>query len=271
MALSELQKGIVRCLASNRSETSYMAGGVVLNHGWPRISDDIGIFHDTGEEIGLAADADIETLRGAGYLVAVEVEIHGCVEASVSKNGQSTLIQWMSESKTRFFPLVRDDEWGARLHQADLAVNKVIAASSRTKPRDFVDLVTIEERWCPLGPLVMAAAGKPPHFSPQKIIDEIRRRGLSVGNDGYETVKGLPPEWSASAVRDRLITTLDAAERYISTAPVDLVGILSADEQGTPIEVSSTGDPRAVFRKATSEAEVMPMLADAPQEWKPGY
>lgn len=271
MALTELQKGVVRCLAFNRSETSYMAGGLVLNHEWPRVSDDVDIFHDTDEEIGAAADKDIDTLRDAGYRVAVDVEIYGCVEATVSKDGQSTLIQWMSETKRRFFPLIRDDEWGSRLHQADLAVNKVIAASSRTKPRDFVDLATIQTRWSSLGPLVLAAAGKPPHFSPQKIIDEIRRRGMSVSNEGYDSVKGLPAEWNAAFVRETLAAAIEAAEDYILKVPIEAVGLLSVDENGAPVEVSSMDDAGVVFRKATEEPEVMPTLADAPQEWKPGW
>lgn len=202
--------------------------------------------------------------------MSVDVEVYGCVEATVSKDGQSTLIQWMSESRIRFFPLVRDDEWGARLHQADLAVNKVIAASSRTKPRDFVDLVTIAERMCPLGPLVMAAAGKPPHFSPQKIIDEIRRRGLSISNEQYDTVKGLPSSWDAAYIRELLVAALDSAESYILAAPVDLVGVLSVNSEGTPIETYSLEDEEVSFRKATPEPEVIPSVPEALQEWRRG-
>ncbi|MDK4712182.1 hypothetical protein [Rhizobium sp. CNPSo 4039] len=71
MALTKLQKEIMASIAKNRSETSYVAGGLVLNMNWK--------------------------------------------------------------------------EWGARLHPADLAVNKVLAASTRTKPRDFVDLLMIDE------------------------------------------------------------------------------------------------------------------------------
>lgn len=270
MALTGLQRDIVKCIAGNRSDTSYVAGGLVLNRDWPRQSDDVGIFHDTDEEIGTAGRADIETLLSAGYHVTVDVEIYGCVEATVSKDGQSTLIQWMSESRTRFFPLVRDDEWGARLHQADLAVNKVIAASTRTKARDFVDLATIAERMCPLGPLVMAAAGKPPHFSPQKIIDEIRRRGLSVASEQYDSVKGLPADWSAATIRDRLVASLDWAEQYALKAPADVVGLLAVRAGNTPAEVSSMDDEQVVFRKATAEPEAMPLVPDAPHEWKPG-
>lgn len=271
MALTDLQKHVMRCLAANRSETSYIAGGVMLNRDWPRRSDDIDVFHDTDEEIVGAAQRDIAALREARFTVIVEVEIYGCVEARVSLNGDDeTMIQWMSETKRRFFPLVRDEEWGARLHQADLAVNKVLAAASRTKARDFVDLVCIEERMCPLGPLLMAAAGKPPHFSPQKIVDEIRRRGLSVATEDYDSVKGIPKDWNASYLRGGLSTALDDAESYLTSAPSDIVGILAVDSDGTPVAIASLKDVAArgiELRRATEEPEVIPEPADAASDW----
>ena len=192
MAPTDLQKAILAVIAGNRSETSYLAGGLLLNRDWPRQSDDIDIFHDTDEEIGEIATRDIEALRCHGFHVAIDVFIYGCVEATVSCAGEATLIQWMSETRQRFFPLVDDPEWGMRLHQADLAVNKVLAASTRRKARDYVDLILIAEHFCALGPLVMAAAGKPPHYSPVRITDEIRHKGLSVASTDYQSVKGSP-------------------------------------------------------------------------------
>jgi len=106
--------------------------------------------------------------------------VYGAVDATVSDGTSSTIIQWFAETRQRFFPLVRDEEWGARLHQADLAVNKVLAAAGRSKARDIADLVAIGRNYCPLGPLVLAAAGKPPNFSPRRTIDEIRRHILSI-------------------------------------------------------------------------------------------
>ena len=270
MALTEIQKGIVGCLAANRSETSYLAGGLVLNRDWPRLSDDVDIFHDTDEEIGAAADKDIQSLREAGYRVAIDIEIYGCVEATVSNGPDATIVQWLSETRNRFFPLVRDPEWGARLHQADLAVNKVLAASSRTKPRDFVDIVSIVRNMCPLGPLVLAASGKPPHFSPQRIIEEIRRRGLSIGDELYESVRGLPDDWDAGTVRELLMTALDGAQDYVMRAPIAVIGALAIDPDGTPVEVTTLDDDRVFLRKATAQPDVMPMLPDAVQDWKPG-
>jgi hypothetical protein len=47
MALTQLQRRIMTVLASNRTRTSYVAGGLVLNRNWSRLSDDIDVFHDT--------------------------------------------------------------------------------------------------------------------------------------------------------------------------------------------------------------------------------
>src|SRR3974390_2422153 len=143
MAVTQLQSDILRRLAKNRSETSYLAGGLILNRNWPRRSDDIDIFHDTDEEVTATATADLAVLDAAGYKTHKDVVVYGCVDATVADEKSSTIIQWFAETKRRFFPLVRDEEWGARLHQADLAVNKVLAAASRSKARDIADLVAI--------------------------------------------------------------------------------------------------------------------------------
>src|SRR3954467_6560088 len=119
MALTQLQSDILRCLAKNRSETSYLAGGLMLNKDWQRRSDDIDIFHDTDEEVTGAAKVDIAILQTAGFKANIDFIIYGCVDATVSDQTSSTIIQWFAETKRRFFPLVRDEEWGARLHQAD--------------------------------------------------------------------------------------------------------------------------------------------------------
>lgn len=269
MVLTPLQRDVVQAIAANRSETSYLAGGLVLNRAWPRQSDDIDIFQDTDEEVGTAADADIATLRQSRFDVAVDIEIYGLVEAIVSREDQSTLVQWMSESRTRFFPLVRDSEWGTRLHQCDLAVNKVIAASTRSKARDFVDLLFIAGEMCPLGPLILAAAGKPPHFSPLRTIEEIRRRAMSVADSDYASVRGLPKHLVPPAIRDEVSASLDEAEAYVRVAPVDLVGVLAVDPNGLPVTVGDLAQDNAILRRATREPEAMPSFPDSAESWKP--
>ena len=258
MALTQLQSDILRCLAKNRSETSYLAGGLMLNKNWKRRSDDIDIFHDTDEEVTGAADADLAALDAAGFKTHKDVIIYGCVDATVSNGNSSTIIQWFAETKRRFFPLVRDEEWGARLHLADLAVNKILAASGRSKARDIADLVAIAQHYCPLGPLVLAAAGKPPNFSPKRTIDEIRRHILGIPAEEFAAVKGLPVDWTAEFIREQALQLIEQAEKYIMAAPADLLGILTVDKQSIPIELVDGKRGNAILRKATDEPEVMP-------------
>lgn len=102
MALSDLQKRIMRRLAANRSQTSYLAGGLVLNRDWARRSDDIDIFHDADEEVSRTAGKDIADLQADGFHVHVDVKAFGTFEATVSDNTSSTVIQWMSDTRIRF-------------------------------------------------------------------------------------------------------------------------------------------------------------------------
>ena len=262
MALTQLQSNILRCLAKNRSDSSYLAGGLILNKNWQRRSDDIDIFHDSDEEVVDASNADLALLNAAGYKTHKDFVIYGAVDATVSDGGSSTIIQWFSETRRRFFPLVKDQEWGARLHQADLAVNKVLAAAGRSKARDIADLVSIGQNYCPLGPLILAAAGKPPNFSPRRTVDEIRRHALSIPAEEFTAVKGLPADWSAEFIRNEALRLTDLADKYIMTVSPDLVGVLAVNADGVPIEESEENRGKVMLRKATEEPEVMPAPAE---------
>jgi hypothetical protein len=113
----------------------------------------------------------------------------------------------------------------------------------------------------------MAAAGKPPYFSPLRIVDEIRRKALSVTNEDYTTVRGLPSDWTAAMIRDELIIALDRAENYLRNAPPELVGILAIDTSGVPLEAYDLSAPGVGYRKATTEPEVTPDLPEAGSRW----
>jgi hypothetical protein len=172
----------------------------------------------------------------------------------------------MSDTRIRFFPLVKDEQWGLRLHQADLAVNKILAASSRRKARDFADIVAISKNMCPIGPLIMAAAGKPPAYSPQKIVEQIRWHAQGIPDDEYAAVKGLPADWTPQFIREVVTKEMDLAESYIMKAPVEIVGLLAANIDSTPIEVTTESIKTALLRKATEEPDVMPIPAELPSE-----
>ncbi len=268
MALTELQKAVLKVLASNRSDTSYMAGGTVLNRDWPRMSDDFDIFHDTDEEIGAIAEMDIASLSKAGFKAAVDIKIYGLVEATISNSQDGTILQWMSESRRRFLPLVRDEQWGARLHQADLAVNKVLAAASRSKARDFVDLVAIDAYYCTLAPLVLAAAGKPPHMSPVRILDEINRRLNGMTTDELLSVRNLPESWSPAFIRSTLLGKIENAIWDVELADTKVTGCLALDATGKPaLFREDETNEGMVLRRATEEQDVIPQFKNGPGQF----
>jgi hypothetical protein len=262
MAVTGLQKRIMQRLASNRSETSYLAGGLVLNRDWSRQSDDIDIFHDRDEDVAEVARKDMADLEADGLRVHLDVKAFGTYEATVSDEKTSTVIQWMSDTRIRFFPLVKDEQWGLRLHQADLAVNKILAAASRRKARDFVDLVTIAKDMCPLGPLIMAASGKPPNYSPQKIVEQIRWHAQSISEAEYASVKGMPADWTPEFIRAEMTRLADLAEAYILLAPIEIVGVLAVDGSEIPVEVRKGAPGSATLRRATEAPNVMPPVKE---------
>jgi hypothetical protein len=49
-----------------------------------------------------------------------------------------------------FFQPVPDDMFGWRLHMADLAINKALAAGGRRQVRDYADLALIHQHMIPL-------------------------------------------------------------------------------------------------------------------------
>jgi hypothetical protein len=90
----------------------------------------------------------------------------------------------------------------------------------------------------------------------------MRRHTLSIPAEEFAAVKGLPPDWSAAFIRDEALRLIELADRYVMTAPPDLVGILAVDKDGVPIEVSEENRGKAILRKATDEPEVMPAPAE---------
>ena len=133
MALSEYQRGICQLIA----------GGVALNTllKTSRLSRDIDLFHDTDAALVASWLADRQLRQDAGYAVAVVRETAAFVEAVVSRDDESVLMQWARDSAFRFFPLVENDLLGLALHPFDLATDKVLALAGRLETRDSIDVL----------------------------------------------------------------------------------------------------------------------------------
>ena len=227
MALTEFQRDICQLVAANRiaSGESYVAGAVALNEliGATRISRDIDLFHDTEHAVDAAWTADRQLLERAACAVRVVRERPGFVEAEVSREGQTVLIQWARDSAFRFFPLLQHEEFGLVLHPFDLATNKVLALVGRLEARDWIDVIACDQRLQPLGYLAWAACGKDPGFSPPGIIEQAARSArYSYAEIAELSFTGPAPD--AAELSRTWHVMLEAARQVIAALPAEEAG-----------------------------------------------
>ncbi len=234
MAVTPFQRHVCRLLAADRRARgeSYVAGGVALSValGAHRLSRALDLFHDTTEAVAASWDADRRTLEAGDCAVTPLRERPGFVQATVSRGADALLVEWVHDSAFRFFPLVEHDDLGLTLHPFDLATNKVLALVGRVEVRDWVDVLTCDERLQPFGYLAWAACGKDPGFSPRGLLDHARRSSrYSAEEVGTLAFDGPPPD--AAALARQWHVTLDAASDVVDALPAEHVGevVLSAE------------------------------------------
>jgi hypothetical protein len=255
MPLTELQRMVIDVLRPFRTRHDYVGGGAALNQNWPRLSDDMDIFHDNRNRLPRSVARVLQALRDNDFTIETIVDNSSTVEVIVRKYGFETRVQWMDDPETckRFFPVVEDASFGFRLHQADVAVNKVLCASRRERAaRDAVDLAHIVRRYSPLGPLVWAATGKDLSVSPLKMIRDLRRIAFGYSN---EEIRAVRAQDGSSTSREELQEALDAAlddagDYCEEVAPAELIGHLFVDADNTPVAADEkalkSGSVRAV-------------------------
>jgi hypothetical protein len=231
--ISKFQSDILRLIAANRDPESFVAGGVPINRAGPRFSADIDIFHDREHRVAAAAVADVRTLTDAGYEVIWLRQQPATYAASIKLGNEETKLEWIADSDYRFFPAVKDDQFGYVLHVVDLAINKVMAAASRREPRDIVDLLTLDETVLPLGALVWAAVNIAPGYTPEGLIAEIRRNARYPA-DELRQLAAEPPI-DPDGVFQRLRAALDLADQFVAAMPSEKAGLLFLDA-GRPVQ-----------------------------------
>jgi hypothetical protein len=222
--LSKIQRDILTLLASHRDPESYVAGSTPLNVNAPRFSGDIDVFHDREERVLQAAEQDSAVLQEHGYTLEWLRRSPLIYAVLAAREGDLTKLEWVVDSDFRFFPTIRDQVFGYVLHPVDLATNKVAAAYGRREPRDVVDLLTIHERILPLGAVVWASVGKTLGFTPEGVINEIRRTARYTEAD-FRRVSSHPPVDPAAAMT-RFRQILSEAEGFVTRMPTDRVGLL---------------------------------------------
>ena len=220
MPLSTIQANVLRRIAANRSPDSYVAGATVLHRSadTPRYSADLDLFHDLEDSVAGSADADAATLRAAGYDLAWLLRTPTFQRAVVRVDRQALKIEWAQDSAFRFYPVQADEQFGYRLHDADAAVNKVLALAGRSEMRDFVDVLHLDDHHLPLGALAWAACGKDPGFTPEFLLEHAARHVAYTQDD------------------------LDRARTLVAALPPDEVGCLYVGPDRHPVAPNPTAD-----------------------------
>ena len=243
MPISDIQDAILRHIAANRSPESYLAGATVLHRddSSPRYSQDLDFFHDIEDSVALCAQKDAETLERAGYALAWLLRTPAFHRAVVSVEKQQLKIEWAQDSAFRFFPVQKDDRCGYRLHDADAAINKVLALAGRDEIRDFVDVIHIHNSYLSLGILAWAACGKDPGFTPEFLLDHAGRHTAYTQED-LERLS-LRESLKIGDLKKKWLAATEEARHLVAALPPEEVGCLYLDSSGRPVtpDPSSSG------------------------------
>lgn len=244
MALTAFQKEILSLLARNRSPDSFFAGGATLNRERPRQSQDFDIEHVAAAAVERSFEQDRRALQQAGYAVRLHDTTRpasGFARAAVEGSSGRTLIDWTWDSAVRFFPVVEDPDFGWRLHDVDLAINKVLAMAGRREPRDYHDVVSLIRVDVPLAALAWAACGKDAGMTPDLILDELTRHSrYSPDELAADIVTDDPVD--PVALKADLHRAVGEARDLFATLPLDQAGLLYL----TPSNDIAPPDPEAV-------------------------
>ncbi len=226
MPLTKFQSEVAKLLAPNRSEDSHLAGGAAL-HLEPnstRYSNDLDYFNDSEARVLEAFEIDRKSLEQEKLSLDLLLNRPGYIRALVTKDTESTLVEWAHDSAYRFLPVVKRVETGFQLHPIDLAVNKVLTLAGRDEARDYLDVLWANENILSLGALCWAAVGKDPGFTPKGLLDLIRRRGKYRPEDFAKLRLTSQPD--LAELKEKWLDALSKAQLFISSRPPSELGCL---------------------------------------------
>ncbi len=245
MPITFFQKEILLLLADNRNPDSYIAGGVAINlsEDSVRYSKDLDIFHDVVESVRVSSQADMDILLQAGFVVELLINQSGFVRALIKKNNDSLVLEWAQDTAFRFFPLIRNKEVGYMLNEVDLAVNKVLALANRNEVRDIIDIIYLHDKVLSLSAICWAACGKDPGFTPDLLIDLVKRH--SVIRPEQLDAENLVAKFEPNELKRNWLDILKTAQEELTSYPVKDFGCIYCDAKGNvvknPIEINFKG------------------------------
>ena len=274
MPLDEFQKSIIRVIRDNRDKCSVFAGGAVIQQHGFRLSNDRDIFTDS--ETGPIADMDVKLLRDAGFMVQQVDSFKGFREFRISKPELgTTLLQWTQALSYEYFAPVPDPMFGQRLHFADLAANKVQAASRRLKLRDFIDLWMLDRHVIPLWRMANAASGK---FSQKGPVSLLERMSFNLSivesraRDDHLTLtmempEGEPVAGLVDSIREAMLVLPDIAGDHLGKLQLNDVGCPVTCRK--PIQSGNWIEPQLGGAMPSFDGMDSEMIADLIREYGP--
>jgi hypothetical protein len=226
-------------LAEHRSPESYLAGATVLQRtdDSPRSSQDLDFFHDVADAVAQSAETDAATLSNAGIDLEWLLRTPTFYRAVVSVDNEKLKLEWAQDSAFRFFPVQADAFCGYRLHDADAAVNKMLALAGREEVRDFVDILYLHRSYLSLGALAWAACGKDPGYSPAFLLDHAGRH-VRYTQDQLDRLNLRDP-LNVRELKRQWLAAVEQAHRLVEVLPETDLGCLYVASDGAPV----TPDP----------------------------
>ena len=242
MPLSTIQANVLRRIAANRSPDSFVAGAAVLHRAadTPRYSADIDLFHDLEDSVARSAEVDAATLQAAGYELSWLLRAPAFHRAVVRVERRTLKIEWAQDSAYRFYPVQADEQFGYRLHDADAAVNKVLALAGRSEMRDFVDILHLDDTQLPLGALAWAACGKDPGYTPEFLLEQAARH-VAYTQDDLDRL-ALREPLDLRDLKRRWLAALERARALVAALPSGEVGCLYVGPDRHPVAPNPASD-----------------------------
>ena len=261
MPITHIQQQVLKLIAANRSPESYLAGATVLHRAddSPRFSQDVDFFHDVQDSVARSAEKDATTLVNAGHGFEWLLRAPSFHRGIVTVADQKLKFEWSHDTAFRFFP-VEPDKWcGYRLHDADAAVNKVLALVGRQEVRDFVDVIHLNESYLSLGALAWAACGKDPGFTPEFLLDQAGRHTAYSQTDLDRL--NLREPLAVVDLKKMWLAALDNAQRLVTSLPPSEIGCLYLNSNQKPVAPDPvSGDLSGLLRHKGAVGGAWPVI-----------
>jgi hypothetical protein len=232
MPLSSFQRQVLLLLKASRNPESYVAGGTVIQRDAAslRYSSDIDFFHDTDLAVTTAFQSDRATLVEHDYAFEILISQPSFYRATISRGQDQLKLDWVRDTAFRFFPVVDDPDFGYRLHDVDLAINKSLALANRSELRDVLDIVELDSKILSLAGCVWAACGKDPGFTPELMLDLIQRHAIITPD--LLALEALRQPVDPKKLKSDLSRLLTEARQIIPTLDPADIGCIYVDGKG---------------------------------------